>query len=89
MTRDYNTIFFWKFHTYETSQHSIPGTGGITGTLTQEKLDKENEYQSPGTLTQEKLDKENEYQSSVTHQIYDSVKKPECLQASVKYKLYY
>ena len=72
MTRDYNTIFFWKFHTYETSQHSIPGTGGITG-----------------TLTQEKLDKENEYQSSVTHQIYDSVKKPECLQASVKYKLYY
>ena len=72
MTWDYNTIFFWKLHTYETSQHSIPGTGGITG-----------------TLTQEKLDKENEHQSSVTHQIYDSVKKPECLQASVKYKLYY
>ena len=72
MTQDYNTIFFWKSPTYEISKHSISGTGGIIG-----------------TLTQEMLDKENEYQSSVIHQIYDSVKEPECLQASVKNKLYY
>ena len=72
MTQDYNTIFFWKSPTYKTSKHSISGTAGIIG-----------------TLTQEMLDKENEYQSSVTHQIYDSVKEPECLQASAKYKLYY